>query len=331
MNFYIKYLKYKNKYLYLKNLIGGGKDSAKMYFTRNLYIEPLPQVEFNNPIEAQRLLSLSDEEFNAAYTEENRIDYINVSKIRNNERKEVIFNILIHDPFLEEKPEATDNKTNDSLNALFEIIYEKLLTLSNDTTFDLNKYIDFIIKSYINNTFRIDDSPSSFRNIGIFKELIQKYKMLDGNKHLYVEPGVALPNKIPFNFIRIEDMAMAGGLLQLHNYITSEPVIAELARIEAKREQRIEKAAIEVKKKLEGDTATPIFVSENVRVYIPRTLEESKFYGSNTKWCTAAEDESKNLFHKYDDYPHCNTIDQTENYLDSHQTSILIIGRFCGQ
>jgi hypothetical protein len=106
----------------------------------------------------------------------------------------VIFNILIHDPFLEEKPEATDY---DSLNALFEIIYKKLLTLSNDTTFDLNKYIDFIIKSYINNTFRIDDSPSSFRNIGIFKELIQKYKMLDGNKHLYVEPEVALPNKIP--------------------------------------------------------------------------------------------------------------------------------------
>ena len=43
MSMYNKYLKYKKKYINLRNLIGGGKDSAKEYFVNRFFCKPVRQ------------------------------------------------------------------------------------------------------------------------------------------------------------------------------------------------------------------------------------------------------------------------------------------------
>jgi hypothetical protein len=55
----------------------------------------------------------------------------------------------------------------------------------------------------------------------------------------------------------------------------------------------------EEKELLENNEAKNIFNDDEYKVTIPLTINASKFYGRNTRWCTAAED--NNMFHSYAD------------------------------
>ena len=140
-NYYEKYLKYKNKYiLFKKNLIGGGKASAKNIFINNFLKSKTIIPNLINDKVQKKLIDFPEE--------------------------------LLVEPFTVEK-----------LGSLFEIIYNKLLEIIRDPK-DLDKQIDFIIKSYLNNTFGI---PSSFENLGRFIASFNNYNILQNNRHRFTE------------------------------------------------------------------------------------------------------------------------------------------------
>ncbi len=170
-----------------------------------------------------------------------------------------------------------------NLNNLFEIIYAKLLTLF-ESKQELDNYIDFIIKSYVNNTFGI---PSSFENIGRFKDAIQNYKILQNNKRLY-----------PTGFVlrRLDEMTGLTGLNSLEEYLNSDTIKALLKKINDTKEAAGKKSAAEKRKREDGEM-DPIFESDNVLIYKPGTVQQSQYYGRETKWCTAAT--NHNMFNQY--------------------------------
>ena len=172
-------------------------------------------------------------------------------------------------------------KSTDTPEQLFEIIYAKLLELLRDVK-QLNKYIDFIIKSYLNNTF---GTPSSLENLGRFNDNIKTYETLQNNKRFH-KPA-------PFVLLRLDQLT---GLTTLEDYLTTPDIEEILTAINAAKTNAAAQKALEVEKKELGET-DPILETSNVLIYNPTTEQQSKYYGRNTRWCTAAN--TKCMFNKY--------------------------------
>jgi len=107
-----------------------------------------------------------------------------VKNITNNNS---LLNILINDITIKEQ-------VTTYFSTLFDNIYKEIFN-------DNEKNIDWIIKSYLNNTF---GSPSSFENVGRYKESYEKY--------------TKLKNKFKEDIIDINNI---NGLVALEEYVDS--------------------------------------------------------------------------------------------------------------
>jgi len=224
MSSYLKYLKYKTKYIELKKIYnGGGEKTARNYFIRNL---------LNNPdmftIFRENLQSDIDNEL------------INTGVVINKENLELLFNSFYH----------------------------KLLE-KNTTNLKTDRYIDFFIKSYLNNKF--GEGKSSIQNMDRFIDYIQDHDILK--------------NRFPQNTPPLE--TFNDDLIELEKFL--KPLKPEIEKI------KLSKLGKKVGK------MEPIFETEDVLVYNPKTMEQSIAYGMQTKWCTASTNLDNNMFNKYKD------------------------------
>lgn len=227
--------------------------------------------------------------------------------IKNLTKNPKLFDIIRNDTFLCSKLE---NINEYNYNDLFDTIYKNFIN------FDDN--IDWIIYSYLNNTF---GEPSSFENIGRYKQAYKDYKKLKSN----------YPETPYINDIK--------GLINLEKYINENS--EKLAEIDSKRSDKIKKRMEEKKKKELGeDDYELILETDNIYIYKPTTVNGACYYGSNTRWCTAGRED--NMFDYYNDQgpifiiqsklkPHVKyQIHKTTNYkisiMDSKDSPVTIDG-----
>jgi len=189
--YYEKYIKYKNKYLFLKSQLGSGEKSAK-----DIFIKAYARIP--------------DE----------------VSRILNNDKRFLTFIDI---------PTELDS------------IFNQIFTLTGK---DKNT-IDWVTKSYVNNTFGV---PSSLENLGRFKDSMKKYNLLkkkiEGFKPISEINGL----------VELEGL--------LHNYEDNF--------------KEIEKGI---------DDKEIILETDKVFIYKPTTEDGARYYGRKTRWCTASDHE----------------------------------------
>ena len=155
----------------------------------------------------------------------------------------------------------------DELDSIFNQIYEK--------TGKDKKNIDWITKSYVNNTFGI---PSSLENLGRYKDSIKKYNVLHDNK------------------VDIKPIYEIAGLVELESLIESKE--DKLKEIEEKKAKQKSKEDLQIKIKEEGeDDKEVILETEKVFIYRPTTEKGAKYYGRNTKWCTTSTENNRFDYH----------------------------------
>ena len=260
MDYQQKYIKYKQKYVELKNLIGASRETAKNYFISNA--------------------------------------------IKNFEN---IISIIKNDKFLTSSnvgmklPEKTDN--DDVKKILFNKIFDKLVEYSGD----YKKNIDWIIKSYISNTF---GNPSSIENIGRFKNSIEKYNLLKKNiKTIHIKYA-------DFNLNTIDKI---DGLIALEKYINENTEMIQFIGDKNINKLKKKKYQIEIQQKGENPERL-IFETKNIKIYAPQTQDESKYYGRNTAWCTAANNHCR--FHDHYSKGPLYIIQSKKNITDKYQINV---------
>jgi hypothetical protein len=162
-----------------------------------------------------------------------------------------------------------DSEPKDNLSNIFEQIYNKVEKN--------NKTIDWIIKSYIGNTF---GRPSSLENFGRFKDALSKYNVLNDN------------------IKGIKPIVNINGVIELEAFIESPENIEHFIKIaekKAKQKKRDERNKRDqpLKEAKVGENDKEIILETNfVTIYKPTTEAGSKYYGNHTKWCTSASEHS---------------------------------------
>jgi len=104
---------------------------------------------------------------------------------------------------------------------IFKTIYDYLnknKKYQNDKELDLDKYIDWIIKSYVTGSF---GNPNSLENYGRFKESIQKYEILNNRMKSNPIPQDDLDyyeaiHQLKDTFVQLDKIK---GLIELKNFI----------------------------------------------------------------------------------------------------------------
>ncbi len=221
----LKYIKYKNKYLSLKSLVGGSETTEKAYFYGQL-----------------------------------------------NKKYGKVYDILISDQFflISQIPELFDElpkeKPDDVLNNQ---VFKKLFCLFRQ--FGRN-YTQQLLEIYLSGNL---GTPNSLENTG---RLIDS---LNNNNRL--------PSEHKFK-------SKVSSLTEIEDHIESKRQILE--QIDAKKAKKgIMKERQERLKEAGEDDVEVLLDTPNVIVYHPTTEAGSKYYGRNTRWCTAAE--SNNMFNMY--------------------------------
>jgi hypothetical protein len=314
MSAYLKYLKYKNKYLMLKMQIAGGIETAKQTFISSLFIEEKPfditgemqrAIDMNNDDYMRYINSNNGMDFAQAFTKKQRKvikikrDLFNKSRVfelfSKNIRQDMEKGFINHYDVL---------NTEESLEMIFNLIKDKL---SKYFPTNINNYVDFIIESYLNNSFHIvEGMSSSFKdnkdnidkdNIVLFQQLIEKYnKILNNNAYI-----VSLDMFRDF-MLEFKSFNNFKSLHEFNTYMNSDMInniITEITRRDdeqLKTKDKHKKRAL----KLENYKTKPIYESEFIVIYKPTNDREAKYHGQHTKWCTAGDKD--NLFNDYDDY-----------------------------
>jgi hypothetical protein len=152
MDYYIKYLKYKLKYINLSNQIGGNEHAAKLFFIRALekdngYITSILMNDLNLNLDKLKCPLSGNLEHNQKHS--------HITYNKSNPSLPLCENERI-------RPEQYE--------AIFNKIYKRI---NNNST-----EVYYIIKSYINNTF---GKPSSLENYGRYLNAIEKYNLLKKN------------------------------------------------------------------------------------------------------------------------------------------------------
>jgi hypothetical protein len=185
----------------------------------------------------------------------------------------------------------------ESPNEAFDAIYNYLIyDKSEDNKKLITDNIDFIIFSYIKGTFGKENN--SIENIGTFLDCIKDYKMISNNTTLIKSLAQENPNIISF---QLKNLTNLEGLRGLINYLDTDTVKLILEKIHEKIEKK------HSHKDLRREAAKGIndviehLNNGNIVIYEPTSENGSKFYGNNTKWCTAALDNKKNMFKFYYD------------------------------
>jgi len=176
------------------------------------------------------------------------------------------------------------------LESIFKQIYEK-------TGNDKNT-IDWIIKSYINNTF---GHPSSLENLGRYKDSIKKYNILHANIK-----GIKPMNEI-------------AGLIELERFIENNE--DNFKQIEEKKSKQLSKVVLQKKIKEKGeDDKEVILETDKVIIFKPTSENGAKYYGRNTKWCTTTTE--YNQFDYYNGIGPIYIIQSKSDYKDKYQLAI---------
>ncbi len=269
MDYYSKYLKYKKKYTILKNQLGGSKRSAKDFFIRFLQLNPS-----------------------------------NYSTLITNLRRENNFSLPEDLTF----PANLDTRENQIraaqiLTDLFYRLYARLLILYDNNSGELAKYDDFIVESYLNNTFGV---PSSLENIGRFKDSIKKYNIINSNLGNYPD-------------FELYPLHRLNGLRGLEDYLSMPAISRIIEDIESKGEKGKKKRELELEKKRKGEMP-PLFETDNILVYDLQTEDQAKYYGRNTKWCTAANE--NNMFSYYKKRGNIYVIMSKRNPINKYQLNL---------
>ena len=183
---------------------------------------------------------------------------------------------------------------------IFDQIRELIKETKNSVRVD-NSQIDWIIRSYINNTF---GNPSSLGNYGRYEATYNIYKILYSNR----DDGIYIR---PFNEIN--------GLIELEEYIaTCQGLLREIQIKKEKAEREIE---YQREIKLQGEEHVRIELrTPKLTIYVPLNEAGSKYYGRNTKWCTAARDDC--LFDFYSRKGNLYIIQSNSNPTDKYQVHI---------
>jgi len=145
-----------------------------------------------------------------------------------------------------------------NLDDIFEQIYNKV-------DVDKDKTIDWIIKSYINNTF---GSPSSLEDMGRFKKAISDYAVLNNNQHIHK--------------IKIKIINEIEGLIALEQYIEENEGLFVVIHGKNPDARRLTENG--------KDDKEIILETEKVIIYKPTTKAGSIYYGFRTNWCTASHE-----------------------------------------
>jgi hypothetical protein len=167
----------------------------------------------------------------------------------------------------------------------------------------VDTYIDWVVKSYTRHTIQnLDDAP-------MVKDAIIKFDSLKKN-HMLVGDHENINNiygfdDIEFDEIVFDDIKKDNRIVHivhkgLKNIIVGyHDKLEEIVRIKEEEDikKRIQKE-IEAKGKSDGAF---LFETEHVSVYNPKTMDQSRYYGRSTKWCTISNDNQKNMFHHYND------------------------------
>ncbi len=250
MSFREKYLKYKTKYLQLKNMIGSGEKTAKQYYLGQL----------NNKYTDIRNIFVSDNFLRS-----------NVADLETQLPLEKPSNI-------EEFP---------VFNQIFDVIKEGVD----------KDYIDLLCKIYLTGNLGI---PNSLENKGRLIDSIVKFKLI---------PTENRDGKIQAQFNSLEE---------IETFVESKSNIIQA--VELKRKARQDARSHHKKIKEEGEDDVIIELeTPNVIVYQPTTEAGAKFYGRNTRWCTAAT--NNNMFNYYNEFGPLHII-VLKNKFDSNRNRI---------
>ncbi len=235
MSFREKYLKYKTKYLQLKNMIGSGEKTAKQYYFGQL----------NKNYTGARNILVSDR-------------YL----------KSIITDLETQLPV--EKPSDLVGMT--IFNQIFDIINSGVNS----------DYIDLLCKIYLTGQL---GQPNSIENKG---RLIDNGMLF--NK---LKPQYRKVNEI------VKTLNTFESLEEIETFINSKQEIFR-AMEEAKKKKE---ATSKVQKQLRDEGEEQVIIkleTPNVIVYQPTTEAGAKFYGRNTRWCTAATND--NMFNHYNEF-----------------------------
>ena len=180
--------------------------------------------------------------------------------------------------------------TKDNIEDIFKQIFEYTGS---------DKYqIDQIINWYTNDKF---GKTSSLENYGRFKDAIKNYKILNDNDK------------------SIKKLHEMDSLNTLEKFIDDNREIIEAILI--KREE-VEKRKAEMKLlKERGEVNVQIMLdTANLTIYKPTNTDGSKYYGRNTKWCTAGNKD--NMFNYYNEDGPIYIIQSKKNDTDKFQLQI---------
>ena len=264
---YAKYLKYKTKYLNLVNIaVGGGRQTALDYFKANFSGKIILADKFlmqKIPQELAKKIQEFDKIVNEYKTLLDQFSTIS-------EQEKPAYKQASE----EKKTELKEAKTRlaTEIEKIFECIYD-LVDKNNDT-------IDWIIYRYLN-----DDKfgePSSLENYGRFNTAIVEYNKLP----TIFSDGVTKKTLI-HNIASLQD---------LESYVTIYQGEIDIVDKKKGEKDKKEQYQRELKEKGEKDVIVEL-ETEQVIIYNPTTVNGSKYYGRNTKWCTASQDD--NMFDYY--------------------------------
>ena len=263
INYYKKYLKYRQKYLSLRQQIytGGGWQSALELFKGKV-----------------------------------RNSYGLTITILIRDRDNGILNFTGRPTYTREG--AKDNI--EEFTPIFEQIRQRLKEQKNGAPID-NQNIDWIIKSYLTNTF---GNPSSLENYGRYQEAIRKYRILYDNS----DPG-----------IYIKTLPEINGLIELEQYMD---ICEDLLR-EIETKKGLQEAEKEYQRQLKRDGERQVKVecdTPKLIIYIPQNEAGSKYYGRNTKWCTTSRENCR--FEYYNRRGKLYIIQSRLNPIDKYQMHV---------
>ena len=262
MDYVNKYLKYKNKYLELKKLIGGGRNTAIDYMKNHIPKQNLGRIKYIvNDIQT----------FYNSITQDDEVFECYIDKIHN------LINNNVDEHIIDKQyQQMLSTLLDDIISKLCDIIYKKYKKID----------LEWVYKSYINNTFGVDENEqpkSSFNSSNLEKYV----KMRD----------IDLTLEKDDRFINNKEKSKTG-LNGLVEYIETKDIKDKLQKIKDEQEKKEKKKLQQLKLKEGGEEDVIVRLeTPNVVIFTPTTEAGSKYYGRNTKWCTAGNKD--NLFNHY--------------------------------
>ena len=286
-NYRKKYLKYREKYLSLKNeIIGGSIITAEKEFIKKFDIQIIREDEAlikfieNNVDDFVIKKEKENDELNNKIKMNKEELKKQIEKFKDNKNlieKRIEYYKKENDKILEEiqkNEEIIDMDDDIKPITLYYLILEYLLTNYNKQNVLDN--IDFFIKCYLSRSIGI---PNSIKNFNIFLEAVNSFKLLK-NKNVLTDDSNLL------NYIGLNGNTDK----HLERILLKYKEILDDLQLEKEEEEEIKKGMELILDIKNGE--------KYVKVYNILTKEAAISCGKHTKWCTAAEI-SKNRYNYY--------------------------------